>query len=347
MRGCARVGLELSWRCNVDCATCFYHHDERLHKPIDTPWEKLKDQIDRAKKRGCDHAVAVGWGEPAIAPSVRTFLQYSRTLNMTTSIITNGVCGIKRYETFFTEDNIDHLHVSAHGMGEVLDEIFDSKGSHKKQDELKKWLKESGRPWRANITLQQLNHKQLPELVDNLIEHGALHVILLGFLPHYAWEEPAKCKTVAVHPAVLQPIVEQCIDKIVAAGRFATLRYHPFCFLRPEYWKYVTNARYVMLDPWEWDYEHYDHDVEKVWPHAVNQGNVVAVQGEPCKSCAMNLHCGGWNKHNVTGLGVDLKKLSISDIPSEFRASAGIRGFWHDQNPANQAKGYFGKLPNG
>ena len=342
MKPCPRVGVELSWRCNWDCKTCFYHFDDRLHKKIDNPWAQTKAEIDGAKARGCDHVVAVGWGEPAIAPTVEQMITYAKEVGMTSSIITNGAGGLARYQRFY-ELGLDHLHVSCHGLGDVLNEIADSPVAYAKQSELKTWLKESGKPWRSNTTLQVQNYKQLPELVDNLIDHNCRHIVLLGFLPHYAWNAPEKMRTVAVHPEVLQPILEECIDKIVAAGRMTTLRYHPFCFLRPQYWKYVTNARYVMFDPWEWDYGNCSTDVERVWKAAKAQGDGVAVHGQPCAGCALQLHCGGWNRHYVGGMGIQLRQLRIDDVLPNDRAGSLQRGYFHDQNPANQASGHFGE----
>lgn len=342
MRPCSRVGVELSWRCNWACTTCFYHFDQRLHKKIDKPWVELKEELDAAKLRNCDHAVAVGWGEPAIAPTVRQFLDYSHQIGLRTSLITNGTALLKSYQEFYSDHYLDHLHVSCHGLGSTLDKIAGVSGAFEAQSRLTQWLRDSALPWRANITLQQLNYKQLPILTKDLLDHGCRHVVFLGFLPHYAWQAPDKLQTVAVHPAALQPVLEQCIDLVLQSNRLVTLRYHPFCFIRPQYWKYITNARYVLFDPWEWDYGSHSADIERVWANSVEVGERVAVQRQPCTGCKLRMHCGGWNRFYVDGLDIKLRGLIAKDALEQDRGQLDVRGHFHDQNPANACTGSFG-----
>ena len=346
MRACSRVGIDLSWRCNWNCRTCFYHFDERLHKAVDKPLVQIQQEVDAGVRRGCDHALAIGWGEPAIAPSALDFITYCKTKGITSSMITNGAAPLERYQAFF-EAGINHVHVSVHGLGDVLDSIAGVKRAAAGQARLERWLADNGKPWRSNSTLQQENYRQLGEIVADVLEHGARHVVLLGFLPHYHWGDPAKMRTVAVHPAELQPQVERCLDRIAEAGRLATLRYHPMCFLRPEYWKYVVNARYVLFDPWEWDYGHCDADVNRVWPHALGLGAGTEVAGPPCSQCCMQLHCGGWNRFYVQGLNIELRALTEKDVPQEHRRYLTRPGHWHDLNPANHAPGFFTTAPAG
>jgi MoaA/NifB/PqqE/SkfB family radical SAM enzyme len=294
--------------------------------------------MELAKNRGINRIVLIGEGEPLLHPQIEAIIAAAKDLGLFSNIITNGTLPIAQYEKLF-EIGLNHLQLSAHNLGSALDEIMETKGAGTKQAELLSWLSSSGLPFRTNTALQQLNYKTLPEITNYLIHKGAFHVALLGFLPHYEWKQYAA--EVAVHPATLRPFIEAAAKVLIASGTYFTIRYHPFCQLSPEYWKYVVNARYVLYDPFEWDYGYYNPNYLEVWPAALAMGESVAVQEEPCTRCAMRLHCGGWNKYYAGAfLGADLKRIITGAIPNEYWKLIPIHGGLHDLNPANRLKGY-------
>ena len=101
MKQCKRYGIDLSWRCNWNCKTCFYHFDDRLHQQIDKSEEDIKKEIDSAVNRGCNHIVVVGQGEPTLAPTIKKTIWYCKQINITSSIITNGTADIQFYQELY------------------------------------------------------------------------------------------------------------------------------------------------------------------------------------------------------------------------------------------------------
>lgn len=286
--------------------------------------------------RGIDRIVLIGEGEPMLHPQINEIILAAACEGLKSNIITNGTLPIKNYEALF-KLGLNHLQISVHAIGEALEMIMECQGAGIRQGELITWLKENKLPFRTNTSLQQLNYKQLPEITQCLIEKGAFHIALLGFLPHYEWKQHAA--EVAVHPQELRPYIEKAADLLIASGKFFTIRYHPFCHLSPEYWKYVVNARYVLYDPWEWDYGYYKPSWGEVWPAALALGESTAIQTEPCIHCAMRLHCGGWNKHYAEIFkGANL--AAISHSPHIYWPMDQEPGGLHDMNPANSLKGY-------
>jgi len=334
MQGCKRVGIDSTKRCNWHCTTCFYRHEADFNTPYDKPWNDMKLEIDMAVKRGCDHAVLVGWGETSLYKHLFTFLEYCTRINIETSIITNGISPVKHYQKMYDE-GLNHLHISAHHYGERLDSIADFGNAGKLQIQLLEYLRDNSLPFRTNSTIQKLNYKELPEIVKKLSDFNPYHIVLLGFLPHYGWGKDGKVGNVAVHPAELKPYLEEALDNILGLGVYATLRYHPLCHLDKKYWKYVTNARYVLYDPWEWDYEKYTTDGIKLWEDACQMGDSVSVKGHPCSDCQAKVHCGGYNRKltEVFPDNAGLKKVYLPD--SELNP-----GFFFDQNPANNLTGH-------
>lgn len=336
MKPCTRVGLDLTKRCSWRCSHCFYRWAKDFNTNYDKPIDELKAEVSDAFARGCDHAVAVGWGETSLYKHMIEYLEFCNVLGMTTSIITNGCAPTSKYQTFF-DAGLDHLHLSVHGLGETLDRIAGVPTASRMQGVTMKWLRDNKLPWRANMTLQQLNYKTAPTVARHCIEHDVFHFVLLGFLPHYEWCGKNLKETI-VHPGELRPYLESAIEQCINAGVYCTLRYHPFCHMKPDYWRFITNARYVLFDPWEWDYDHCGEAPAELWRSALSMGDSVAIKGSPCSECAVQMHCGGWNSIYANAFdGADLKPIKECDVPRE---SLNKIGYFHDLNPANALKGF-------
>lgn len=337
MKRCTRAGLNVTKSCNWRCATCFYRHETGFFTPQHETLGEIMKWTEEAQRRGLDHCVLVGYGEPTFWPYLTDWIKRCKDIGMTTSIITNGTATPAFYESLY-HDGLDHIHVSVHGKGEVLNRIAENQIAGEKQAETLKWLKDSGLPWRSNTTLQQLNFQHLEETVDHILEHECRHVVLLGFLPHYGWYN--KLQQVAVPPRDLRQPLERCIEKIEQANRWVTLRYHPMCHMKDEYRKYITNANMVCYDPGEWEYSMSgsanEADLTRI---AVELGEQVSIKGKPCNQCAIRQHCGGWNHIYAEGFnGAELKAVQANEISD----MAGAFQYYFNQNPFNiQFKGYF------
>jgi len=336
MNPCNCAGINVTWACNWKCKHCFYRRSDSLHKPLHRPLSDIIAEAKAGKERGCNRIVLIGQGEPMLHPEINKIIASLTELGLYSNIITNGSLPIGRYKELFYA-GLNHLQISAHALDETLDVVTETPGAGEKQKELIEWLSFFKYPFRTNTSLQQLNYHHLLRTVFYLIEKGAFHVALLGFLPHYEWKQYAA--EVAVHPKELRPYIEAAADLLIDSGTYFTIRYHPFCHLSPEYWKYIVNARYVLYDPWEWDYGFYNQDPDKVWPAAQAMGESVAIQGYPCTECCMKLHCGGWNKFYAdTFQGAGLTPLVR--VPFEAWPVRNTPGGLHDLNAANRLKGH-------
>jgi len=341
MNRCRKVGLDVTRRCNAACRTCFYRFSPDFNKAYDVPFPDIQAQLTAAKARGCNHAVLVGWGETTLYPYLNDLIDYCREIGFTCSLITNGIVSPDKASALYVR-GLNHLHLSAHGLGNVLNTIMDTPIASKHQEALKDWLRFSGAPWRANTTLQKENYTTLPDIAEDMVNHGCRHGVLLGFLPHYEWRD--RLKEVAVHPADLRPHIEKALDVYIDCNVSTTLRYHPMCHLDPKYWKYVVNARYVLYDPSEWEYGACGKSDTDLWDYAVNSmGGSVAIQGEPCNRCAFFMHCGGWNRVYAAGFdGAGLKAVTEGELPEWFdRSKINTPGYLFDMNPHNAWKGWY------
>jgi MoaA/NifB/PqqE/SkfB family radical SAM enzyme len=323
MKRCTVAGIDAISRCNLHCHHCYYRFRQWAGGEI-----SLVEAMALAvagKERGCDSVVVEGQGEPALWTQLIPFIKECKLIDMEVQIITNGTAAVSRYESFYAA-GLNHMLVSVHHIGKWFDGITGVEGSFARQQEVLKWLHENNLPWRSNTTIQQFNYEHLPEIAEYMIGYGAFHVVLLGFLPHY--ELGQHVREIAEHPGNIRLYAERALDVCIEADVWAHLKYHPMCHLSPEYYKYVTNATYCLLDNGEWDYGHAIDGDSALVETCKAFGAQFGIKGPPCDSCQLYIHCGGWNEIYANGYnGAGLKAVKERH-PQDF-------GHYWYQNPVN------------
>jgi len=77
--------LNITWKCNLDCAYCTEYDNSRDHVPT----EDLIRRIDHCRALGCLHVDLIG-GEPLLHPDVVRLMRAVVSRGMTTGMTTNG-----------------------------------------------------------------------------------------------------------------------------------------------------------------------------------------------------------------------------------------------------------------
>jgi len=339
MQPCKKIGIEITKKCINNCNFCFHFNSDDFKSGYDKPLEEIKSEIIIGKEGGCNQVVAVGWGETMMYPDIYNLTKFVNSQKMKFSIITSGNLSLDRYKLLY-ETGLDHLHISLHGLGDTLNKVTGTKTAAKNQGNLIYWLHEKKLPWRSNTTLQQDNYKQLPDIARYACDHGVKHFVALNFLPHYHNHEDTR--KIAVHPEKLQRYIEEAMDICHSEGVMTTIRYQPFCHLKPKYWRYVTNALHVVYDTFEWCYNNIwpNDSYMSMWRNAQSLARGVEIEGFPCSMCKASLHCGKWNRNYMAAYdGADLKP--ITKVPDEYEKVWDRIGGVFDMNPANSHKGSF------
>jgi hypothetical protein len=332
MRKCTRIGINVTGLCNCNCTHCFYRWSKDVKAMGDRTLESVIAEAADGQRRGGDHIVIVGHGEPCLwkhlIPAIKEFKQ----MGLTSSIITNGTVPLKNYEEL-REAGLNHIHVSVH-HGYDPNTIMGNPQAAERQQELFKWLLSEKWKWRANCSIQKLNYTRLLSTALKCQAYYCKHFVSLGFLPLYEWSHDFdRARTVIVDPKESSPYIADLADCILdqearypEEAMMLSIRYCPMCLLPKEAWKYVVNARYVIYDHGEWEYQSVQLSDEEHWKRAVDFGNSVAITGAPCCNCDLFLHCGGYNKTMVSmypECGIHaIKDPEIQQIP----------GWLHDQN---------------
>jgi MoaA/NifB/PqqE/SkfB family radical SAM enzyme len=239
MNKCSRAGYDCTKRCNWKCLHCFYRWRADFNTPEDYPLETIIQLARDARARGCDRFCFVGVGEPALWPPMEEAIRQITAMGMSVSMITNGTASISRYAAFKAA-GLNHVHVSVHGVGDVLNEIAGVPWPASfRQEKLLGYCYETNWPWRMNMTAQRSNFKQLTEIAKMCIDFGCVHIVFLGFLPLYEWgPDPAKLKAILADPREISPELERLGAEMAKHPEVLfTIRYHPMCLLKPELWK--------------------------------------------------------------------------------------------------------------
>ena len=94
--------LNVTWRCNLDCAYCTEYDNPKGH----VPFEDLVARIDKCKELGALHTDLIG-GEPLLHPDLIRLFSAIKARGMTSGMTTNGF--------LLTDDKLDRLMDAGHG----------------------------------------------------------------------------------------------------------------------------------------------------------------------------------------------------------------------------------------
>ena len=96
--------LNITWKCNLDCAYCSEYDNAKGH----VPYDELVPRIDKIHSLGTLHTDLIG-GEPLLHPDLTRLMRRVTARGMTTGMTTNGF--------LLTEDKLKEL-IDA-GMGRI------------------------------------------------------------------------------------------------------------------------------------------------------------------------------------------------------------------------------------
>jgi len=134
------VLYELTYNCNEKCIHCYQDCKETKRKrDLDT--NSVKKIVNGLYKAGTFFIIFSG-GEPFIRNDFYTILEYTKKLNFSIDIFSNGTL-IKKTDAKLIKDlNINKIHISLYSLNsKIHDNITRVSGSHKKTLEAIKFLR--------------------------------------------------------------------------------------------------------------------------------------------------------------------------------------------------------------
>lgn len=161
-----------SRRCNLACAHCYSasgpHVEESLPKPL------LLAAIRDAASLGY-RQLAVSGGEPLLSPDLPAILRRARSLELVTSVTTNGLLlGQRRWER--VAEFVDVLAISIDGTEEEHDALRGRVGAYAQTVRNLEAARRTGTPFGFITTLTQYNAASLESVVRLAAREGARSV---------------------------------------------------------------------------------------------------------------------------------------------------------------------------
>lgn len=110
------VRYEVTDNCNADCIMCprEIHKFGRPHGVMAT--DKFKASIDEVVELGCNQIVLTGFGEPLVDKQLELKIEYAKSKNLNTYIISNASLLTKKRAESIIKAGLDELRVSFYGM---------------------------------------------------------------------------------------------------------------------------------------------------------------------------------------------------------------------------------------
>jgi MoaA/NifB/PqqE/SkfB family radical SAM enzyme len=291
-----RAGIDTGWKCNVECKFCYHIFKDTNREPEEVT--KVKADILAAKARGNDTIDFVGPGEPSIVPNIGMFIRFAKEIGLRTCMITHGIIGATRLAEIM-DAGLDDFLISMHGMDETHNMMVGGiKGARKAQEKTIATIKERGFTYRVNYVINSQNLTDIPEFSRYLAALPQLPRIVnfINFNPHGEWSGNVASKDFVADLRAAEPIMDEAVDVLEAAGIGVNLRYYPMCRIAERHRKNVCNDIHVMLDPYEWDYKVLPKTAEHYIEYGKYISRTIEVQGPPCSTCDLRSTCGGINK---------------------------------------------------
>jgi MoaA/NifB/PqqE/SkfB family radical SAM enzyme len=155
--------LNITWRCNLDCAYCTEYDNAKDHVPHDD----VARSIDKCRELGVLHADLIG-GEPLLHPDLPRLLARITGHGMTAGLTTNGF--------LLTEDRLDELLGAGLGRLQIsVDRARPAPGTPKSLKTLKRKIDLcAGRPiwFRVNTVVCDETLDEVEEVAQHCFDRG-------------------------------------------------------------------------------------------------------------------------------------------------------------------------------
>lgn len=159
--------IHITFKCNLNCEYCYQKNN--LNKNSDLSFENYKIILSKLKEVGCQSVVLTG-GEPLLHKDIYKILEYTKSLNIEISLLTNGTMLKLKNKVI---EYIDTITISLDGLKNTLRLNSNSHG-------ILKSIKDLHEKHPDKITVRSVvsrNHeKDVMELENILKECGISHI---------------------------------------------------------------------------------------------------------------------------------------------------------------------------
>ena len=156
------VLLEPTRRCNLECRHC-YRIEDTSRKEISI--QRIISLLAELRQAGCLFLTISG-GEPLLHPDFLEICRQAHSLNLATSIFTNGTLITEPLVRQLTQLNIVDIHLSIYGATpEIHDNITQHKGSYNKTIDAALMLRRNNLSVRFKYIIMKDNFREYKDML--------------------------------------------------------------------------------------------------------------------------------------------------------------------------------------
>ena len=172
------IGVQLTTRCNLDCAHCF------LQRPgDDLPLPLFERVLEGASDVGCGHIELTG-GEPGCHPEFEAVIERIADHGLSFSLITNGQDFARIHPVLMRHrDRLRHLAFSLEGPDAATNDRVRGPGTFDRVMEAAAMCAKAGHPFSIRTTLTTASIYRLDAMRHTAAEAGAETLVLIPLLP--------------------------------------------------------------------------------------------------------------------------------------------------------------------
>jgi MoaA/NifB/PqqE/SkfB family radical SAM enzyme len=226
-----RIDIKTDYICNNNCLFCVVGEDERNCKGI--PLGIIKDELADARNNGATEVALTG-GEPTIRKEITQIIEYAKAAGFKTiMVITNGrMLSDRKFARKIVDAGANKFMFSIHGLEEAHDALTRVTGSFKQAVQGMRNIRELGKDVITDTVATKLNYKELPAIIDFLINFGSSVCQIDFVIPSgNAWKYKEK-----VIPKFTDcvPYIHKTIDHAKKKGedKKVIVMGVPYCFMK-------------------------------------------------------------------------------------------------------------------
>ena len=303
-----RIKIDTGFACNAKCYFCYYR--SHLKDPF-LELSEIKKQIFHAKQMNFKQVEFSG-GESTYHPKWFDMLEIAQKLNLKSSLVSNGLL-LSNYDFIKKSYNLGLKEVlfSVHGYKENHDKMIGVEGAFEKIIQAIKYSKELGILPRINITVNLMNIKVIPNIVNYLLNIGVYQFNFIEINNSHEAFKTARKQHSEIYNSFKE--LEPIFDKIIETYKrddCLNIRYLPYCKINEKYHKYMKNYIHHWFDHFDWNplfVHRTDFTTDKIKTWKKRDLSVFIKQlkatrdywyykDEDCESCKFNGVCDGYKK---------------------------------------------------
>jgi radical SAM protein with 4Fe4S-binding SPASM domain len=164
----------LTFRCSLQCTHCYVsaiRADQTTDELTTAEWFQVLDEYaDVSRMRQISGEVILTGGEPTIRRDLAAILDHARSLNLSTTLFTNGLTLARPQLARELVPLCDHIQVSLDGASESVNDSIRGRGSFNQVVRAMNVLSDLNAHWRLAITVMPQNVEDLRLHLVPLIE---------------------------------------------------------------------------------------------------------------------------------------------------------------------------------